>query len=203
MQGAREQLLARARLAEDHHRGIGRRHFQQAADGHAQRGRIADDVFEVVGVDDLVGSAGARRAAFRTQARELAQLLCALDADRHQVHRELQVLGNRGQPGQVASLIATSQGQRAGVVGARRHQLRPGVGRGRGAGSDPCLQGDAMGHRHEVDPRDVQNFANLTEKVLDGRLDPVNADRAHRAEAGNRGHESARQLADPMRQGAA
>ena len=200
MHGPREQLFARAGLAEDQHRGIGRRHFQQAAEGDAQRGRIADDVFEVVGVANLVGASGARRAAFRTQAGELAQLLCALNGDRHQVGDELQVGGDRGRPGQVASFFATSHGEREGVVGVRSHQLRPGVGRNLIAGSDPRFQGDSMGRRNEGNPREVQGFANLTKEVLDGRLDLVNA---HRAEADDRGHETAGQLADLVPQGAA
>ena len=66
---AREQLLARAGLAEDHDRGVGRRHLEHPVECDAQRRRIADDVFEVVGVD--------ARPARETRARRRIGFPCA------------------------------------------------------------------------------------------------------------------------------
>ena len=44
----REELLARAGLAEEHDRRVGRCHFLNARDGETERRAVADDVLEFV-----------------------------------------------------------------------------------------------------------------------------------------------------------
>ena len=98
----REQLLAGAGLAQDHHRGVGRGHFQHAAERDTQRRRIADDVLEVVAVTNLVPASACRAAGTARQAGELARLLGALKRNRDEVGKYLESGGDLRRPQHVA-----------------------------------------------------------------------------------------------------
>jgi hypothetical protein len=86
---SREQLLARAGFTQNHDRGIGRRHFENPGQRHAQGGTLADDVIELVAVQPRAGDGRAPHAPSQRRRRslsfEVAQLLATLHGEHHEV----------------------------------------------------------------------------------------------------------------------
>ena len=105
VQRSRENLLARTRVAEQEHRGIGRRHFDQARDRRAQRRTVADDLVEAVQVIDFLAQVLALESAAAAEpgdfGRDLAQRLflpVAMDGRREDVRDEPHALDDRRRP---------------------------------------------------------------------------------------------------------